>query len=36
MPSPQPTKRHLEVVEYVTPEKFDYWKKFGEEVIGFR
>uniref|UniRef100_A0A7S1SYU7 Lipoyl synthase, mitochondrial n=1 Tax=Tetraselmis chuii TaxID=63592 RepID=A0A7S1SYU7_9CHLO len=32
----QPTKRHLEVVEYVTPEKFDYWKKFGEEVIGFR
>uniref|UniRef100_A0A061SCW3 Lipoyl synthase, mitochondrial n=1 Tax=Tetraselmis sp. GSL018 TaxID=582737 RepID=A0A061SCW3_9CHLO len=32
----QPTSRHLEVAEYVTPEKFDYWKKFGEEVIGFR
>lgn len=22
----QPTKRHLKVTEYVTPEKFDYWK----------
>mmetsp|Transcript_16115 Transcript_16115/g.44912 ORF Transcript_16115/g.44912 Transcript_16115/m.44912 type:complete len:393 (+) Transcript_16115:148-1326(+) len=32
----QPTPRHLDVAEYVTPEKFDYWKKFGEEVIGFR
>eukprot|EP00873_Tetraselmis_striata_P008830 jgi/Tetstr1/429094/TSEL_019058.t1 len=32
----QPTKRHLDVVEYITPEKFNYWKTFGEEVIGFR
>lgn len=23
----RPTKRHLKVVEYVTPEKFDYWQK---------
>lgn len=22
----RPTKRHMKVVEYVTPEKFDYWK----------
>ena len=25
----QPTKRHLEVVEYVTPEKFDYFREEG-------
>ncbi|KAF6023791.1 LIAS [Bugula neritina] len=30
----QPTKRHLKVKEYVTPEKFDYWKKVGDE-LGF-
>ena len=32
----QPTSNHLPVSEFVTPEKFDYWKKFGEEEIGFR
>ena len=30
----QPTKRHLKVVEYVTPEKFAYWEKRGNE-LGF-
>ena len=25
----QPTKKHLEVVEFITPEKFDYYKKIG-------
>jgi lipoate synthase len=32
----QPTPLHLEVKQYVTPEKFEYWRKYGEEVIGFR
>ncbi|KAL3684387.1 hypothetical protein R1sor_002409 [Riccia sorocarpa] len=31
----QPTPLHLTVKEYVTPEKFDYWKEYGES-IGFR
>eukprot|EP01135_Chromosphaera_perkinsii_P004138 Nk52_evm45s270 gene=Nk52_evmTU45s270 len=31
----QPTKRHLKVKEFVTPEKFDYWAKVGEE-LGFK
>ena len=30
----QPTKRHLKVVEYVTPEKYSYWEKRGNE-LGF-
>ena len=30
----QPTKRHLAVEEYVTPEKFDEWKVVAEE-LGF-
>ena len=30
----QPTKRHLKVHEYVTPEKFAYWEKRGNE-LGF-
>lgn len=30
----QPTKRHLKVVEYVTPEKFKYWEEVGNR-IGF-
>jgi len=30
----QPTKRHLKVVEYVTPEKFAFWEKRGNE-LGF-
>lgn len=28
----QPTKRHLKVIEYVTPEKFQYWQKTSEEM----
>jgi lipoic acid synthetase len=32
----QPTPLHLEVTEYVTPEKFEFWRKYGEDVIGFR
>ncbi|XP_068654588.1 lipoyl synthase, chloroplastic-like [Aristolochia californica] len=31
----QPTPLHLSVKEYVTPEKFDFWKEYGES-IGFR
>jgi lipoic acid synthetase len=31
----QPTPLHLTVKEYVTPEKFDYWRVVGEE-LGFR
>uniref|UniRef100_A0A4X2KIL3 Lipoyl synthase, mitochondrial n=1 Tax=Vombatus ursinus TaxID=29139 RepID=A0A4X2KIL3_VOMUR len=30
----QPTKRHLKVEEYITPEKFKYWEKIGNE-LGF-
>lgn len=28
----RPTKRHMKVVEYVTPEKFDYWKSKALEM----
>ncbi|RZB40152.1 lipoyl synthase, mitochondrial [Asbolus verrucosus] len=28
----QPTKRHLLVVEYVTPEKYQYWEKVGNDM----
>ncbi|TSO98527.1 Lipoyl synthase, mitochondrial [Bagarius yarrelli] len=28
----QPTKRHLKVEEYVTPEMFAYWEKVGQEM----
>lgn len=31
----RPTEKHLSVVEYVTPEKFDYFRKVGEEM-GFK
>lgn len=31
----QPTPLHLTVKEYVTPEKFSFWKDYGES-IGFR
>ncbi|GMH45670.1 hypothetical protein BSKO_13633 [Bryopsis sp. KO-2023] len=31
----QPTPAHLPVTDYVKPEKFAEWKKFGEEVVGF-
>ncbi|XP_057318962.1 lipoyl synthase, mitochondrial [Microplitis mediator] len=27
----QPTKRHLKVIEYVTPEKFKHWEDFGNK-----
>ena len=30
----QPTKRHLKVFEYVTPEKFAHWEQRGKE-LGF-
>lgn len=30
----RPTKRHMKVVEYVTPEKFDYWKDVALD-LGF-
>ncbi|BES96736.1 Lipoyl synthase [Nesidiocoris tenuis] len=30
----QPTKRHLKVVEYVTPEKFKHWEEEGKR-LGF-
>ena len=30
----QPTKRHLKVVEYVTPEKFAFWEDYGNR-LGF-
>merc|ERR1712099_117000 len=30
----QPTKRHLKVIEYVTPEKYAHWEKRGIE-LGF-
>lgn len=32
----QPTPRHLPIVEYVSPEKFEQWRKYGEDVIGFK
>ncbi|XP_065191501.1 lipoyl synthase, mitochondrial-like [Sycon ciliatum] len=30
----QPTKRHMKVSQYVTPEKYDFWKKVGDD-LGF-
>lgn len=30
----QPTKRHLKVIEYVTPEKFKAWETLGNQ-LGF-
>lgn len=30
----QPTKRHLKVKDYITPEKFDEWKSYGDH-LGF-
>jgi lipoic acid synthetase len=30
----QPTKRHLKVIEYVTPEKFKLWEEVGNK-LGF-
>lgn len=30
----QPTKRHLKVRDYVTPEKFNEWKEYGDQ-LGF-
>jgi lipoic acid synthetase len=31
----QPTPLHLTVKEYVTPEKYNFWREYGES-IGFR
>ena len=31
----RPTKRHMKVVEYVHPSKFDYWKEVAEKELGF-
>lgn len=31
----RPTENHLSVVEYVKPEKFDYFRQIGEEM-GFK
>jgi lipoyl synthase len=28
----RPTKRHMKVAEYVTPEKFAVWKRVAEEM----
>ncbi|XP_026683474.1 lipoyl synthase, mitochondrial-like [Diaphorina citri] len=28
----QPTKKHLKVVEYVTPEKYAHWEKVGNSM----
>jgi lipoic acid synthetase len=28
----QPTKRHLAVIEYVTPEKFKHWEEIGAKM----
>jgi len=30
----QPTPRHLKVIEYIQPEKFEYWQKVSED-LGF-
>ena len=30
----QPTERHLKVIEYITPEKFQYWKDIADS-LGF-
>lgn len=30
----QPTRRHLKVVEFVTPERFGHWRQYGDE-LGF-
>ena len=28
----QPSPRHLKVEEYITPEKFQYWKKVADDM----
>ena len=28
----QPTEKHLKVIEYITPEKFEYWQKTAESM----
>ena len=32
----QPTPNHLDVSEFVEPERFERWRKFGLEEVGFR
>lgn len=29
----RPTKRHMPVSEYVTPEGFEVWRKLGEDMV---
>lgn len=29
----RPTKRHMPVSEYVTPEGFDSWRQLGEDMV---
>ncbi|ODV64550.1 lipoate synthase [Ascoidea rubescens DSM 1968] len=31
----RPTKRHMKVVDYIKPEKFEYWKTVAEDEYGF-
>ena len=31
----RPTKKHMKVYEYVHPDKFDYWRREGEQ-LGFK
>uniref|UniRef100_A0A7S3K3M4 Lipoyl synthase, mitochondrial n=1 Tax=Aureoumbra lagunensis TaxID=44058 RepID=A0A7S3K3M4_9STRA len=31
----RPTERHLSVVEYISPEDFEYWRRIGEDEFGF-
>lgn len=32
----QPTPNHLPVKEMVSPDKFEHWRRYGEEQVGFR
>jgi lipoyl synthase len=32
----RPTEQHLAVVEYIHPDTFDYFRRVGEEEMGFK
>ena len=32
----QPSTMHLQVQEYVHPDKFAFWQEYGEREVGFR
>ena len=32
----QPTPTHLPVKDFITPEKFEHWRQYGQDTIGFR